>query len=461
MNKEAFWSQRLLLLALMVTSFITPFSSSSINLALPNIGSEFHADGILTGWGVEAFLLATGACMLPLGKLSDMIGRRRSYLFGILLFFFLCIAINFVQSMEAFVIIRALQGAANALLASNSMAILTLSVPPEKRGWAIGFISAAVYIGLSVGPVLGGSLNYYWGWRSIFYFTAILSGLNYFIGKRYIREESHHGHLGDFDRWGCFLYLTASVALLFGLTEIISSPYGMPVLGLGIILGMVLVYYEWNHPSPLVAIPLMRRNLVFTLSNLASMINYSASFAIGYVLSVYLQVIMNFDSHHAGLILLGQPIMMAIVSRYSGDWSDRIEPHKLASAGMLVLALGLFVLALTTAFETLWGILLGLMISGIGIALFAPPNNNEIMSSVEKHEVGIASAILGTARLVGQGFSLAIVAFVFSLLAGAGDIPLVLLDHQELMKAITCLLFILGLICLVGIIPSQVKKRLR
>ncbi len=446
-----------ILLLLTIVSFLTPFTGSSINLALPAIGREFHADAVMLNWGVEAFLTTTAALLLPAGRLSDLWGRRKLFTLGVAVFVAVSIITSMVTSMEQFVIMRAAQGIANALIFSNAMVILTLSTPVEKRGWAIGVNAAAVYLGLSMGPVLGGFLNHQFGWRSIFYFIATLSSIALVMIYLYMKEEWHDKHTDGFDGWGAFLYVTGVVVLLYGLAGVVSSPFGWQALVAGIVLLAIFCKVETSRDNTLLNLRLFSRNRVFAMSNLAGLINYSASFSIGYVVSIYLQLILGFDSQWAGFVLLVQPVVMALAAPRTGRLSDFYEVSLLASVGMFISSLGIIILIGAAYFGRVEGFVLGLIVAGFGFALFGPPNNNAIMSSVSKKDLGAASSILGTARLVGQAMSVSVVSLVFSLSEGGHTVPLIELPKETLSTILISILIILAVICLAGIIPSRAR----
>jgi MFS family permease len=173
---------------------------------------------------------------------------------------------------------------------------------------------------------------------------------------------------------------------------------------------------------PVFAVRLLLSNLTFSLSSLAALLNYAATFAVGFLMSLYLQYIKGFDAQVAGFILVSQPVVMALFAPIAGWISDRIEPRVVASAGMAVTTVSLLLFSTINAETALTSIIAYLMLLGFGIALFSSPNTNAIMSSVEKRFLGIASATVATMRLVGQTLSMALVMLVFSMVIGRVEI---------------------------------------
>jgi len=190
-------------------------------------------------------------------------------------------------------------------------------------------------------------------------------------------------------------------------------------------------------------------NLVFTFSNVATLLNYGATFAVGYLLSIYLQLVMGYTSQTAGLILVCQPIVMAVFSPFAGRLSDRISPHKIASLGMAICAMNLLLFAFIDEKTPLWVIIGGLMFVGLGFALFSSPNTNAVMACVDKQEYSIASSILATMRSIGHSSSMAIVTVVIG--AYMGNIGMVDATTEQLVHTMHTAFSIFTVLCLVGI----------
>lgn len=418
MEKRTQGREKAALLVVMATSFITPFSGSAINLALPTIGTELNGSALLLSWVVTSFLLASAAFLLPLGRLADIAGRRKIYLGGIILFALSSFFCSLAQSISWLITFRALNGFASAMIFGTGMAILTSLYPPHKRGKALGWNVFSTYTGLSLGPVLGGFLNHYLGWRSIFIFISVVAAAAAVITAWKLVGE-WVGAAGErFDWAGSFLYVLGLSAFLYGMSTIVSSPGSKYISLAGALLIAVFCLFELKQSFPVIQLKIFANNISFSFSNLAAMINYSATFSISFIMSLYLQIVLGFNSSAAGLILLSQPIIMAIFSPLAGILSDRVEPRIVASTGMALNSLGLFFFIFLTRNTPLYLIIINFFIIGLGFALFSSPNNNAIMSSVEKRYYGIASSVLGTMRLVGQALSMAIVTLIISIFIG-------------------------------------------
>ena len=400
---------------IMVASFITPFTSSSINLAIPSIGLEFSGNQFWLNWVVFSYLLTSSVFLLPFGRIADIYGRKKIFIIGMALFALTSLACALANSLPLLVFFRVLQGLASAMIFGTSMAILISVAPANQRGKAIGINAAAVYLGLSLGPVLGGLICRIFNWRGVFYFILLLS-LTVITLSLWKLKGEWKGANSSFDLIGCLLYILGLTSLLYGLADLTSGLIYVICFFTGIILLILFIYIELKVAHPLLSITLFSRNKVFAFSNLAALINYSATFALVYILSLYLQTVLGIETSLSGLILLAQPIMMSVFSPIAGTLSDRIEPRLVASLGMGITALGLFFFIFLGNQISLILFILNLAFIGLGLALFSSPNNNAIMSSVGKEHYGVASSILGTMRLTGQSLSMTIVALVTSII---------------------------------------------
>lgn len=437
---------------MMLASFLNPFASSSLNMSFPDMMREFHASTSDVGWLVEIFLLTCTVCIIPSGRLADIYGKRKLFFMGSIVFTIVSILLCFANSLYMLMAFRAIQGVALGMVFTTSMSILTLSVPKEVRGKAFGMIGATVYIGLSLGPVLGGLLNYYTGWRSIFAFTALLGVIGNVMAYRYLKEEWIDDPKGSINYISLALYVLSVGGIMTGLTELLRSSWGLEVLIGGIILLIIFIFHEWRTDNPLVPIRIFSKSRTFSASSVAAMLNFSATFGMGFLLSLYLQMLMGFDSKNAGFVLMIQTLIMAVWGPRMGAKSDHVEPTRLAGIGMLVSGLGLSLMSYATGHESLGFIIASLVVVGFGFGTFSAPNNNAIMSSVPKEYVGFASSMISSMRLMGQTLSMAMIGTILSRTA-IGYSGTALLQHN-IMHAF--LLF--GGICFVGIIPAVLGK---
>ena len=409
--------RRAVLLVSTVAAFLTAFMGSATNIALPTIGAELSMTAVALGWVAMAYSLATALFLLPFGRLADIHGRKRIFLYGVGVYTVASLLVGAAPTGALLIAFRAFQGFGAAMMFGTSTAILTSAYPPGERGRVLGINVAAVYTGLSVGPFLGGLLTQNLGWRSIFFVGALLSVVTLGITLLRLKGEWAEARGERFDLPGAVIFGFAIVPFMIGLS-LLPNAIGAALLALGVVMGIGFVRWESGTKQPLLNMDLFRRNRIFAFSNLAALINYSATSAVGFLLSLYLQYIKALSPQQAGLVLVAQPIMQAIFSPLSGRLSDRIESRIVASAGMAITATGLVLLIFLTAVTPFWYIILCLMLLGFGFALFSSPNTNAVMGAVERRLYGVASSTLGTMRTIGQMLSLGIATLIFAVVIG-------------------------------------------
>lgn len=444
------------LLVVTTTSFLAPFMGSAVNLAIPPIGQEFSSSALHLSWIVTSYLLASAALLLPLGRLADIIGRKKIYVIGIFLFAICTFLCSLAHSINQLIIFRALQGAASAMIFATGMAILTSVYSPQKRGKALGVTIAGTYLGLSLGPVLGGVMTHQIGWRSIFYFTFALSLYAGILAAVRLKENLARSSREKFDVGGSILYFIGLTTFLYGLSSLTTVVLARYAAAAGILFIVLFVWYENKTPSPLLKMNIFVRNTGFAFSNLAAMINYSATFAVGFLISLYLQVAAGYSSQTAGLIMLSQPVLMTLLSPLAGALSDRVEPRIVASWGMGLATIGLFLFIFIGKSTPVGLIVANLALLGVGFALFSSPNNNAVMGSVPPALYGVASSALGTARLVGQAISMAIVTLVMAFFMGSVSLH-TSASASSLLKASRVCFIIFTITCLAGVFASLAR----
>jgi EmrB/QacA subfamily drug resistance transporter len=450
--------RRYALFVTLVASFIIPFSGSALNLAIPVIGLELDLPALTLNWIVTAYIVASAVALLPMGKLADLTGRRRLFLAGLLGFGAASVACALAGSGPAIVAARLLQGLAGAMIFGTATAILISAYPASERGRVLGWNVAAVYSGLSLGPVLGGILTEQVGWRSIFWLAAGLAGVAAALVAARLRRELPVAGAGRFDLAGAVAYGLGIAGLMIGLSSVRASSYGLWLAAAGALLISVCVWRQARVRHPLLELRLFR-SPVFLRSNAAALIHYAATFASSYLVSLYLQVVRGIGPRDAGLVLLIQPVLMALLSPLSGRLSDRVEPRVLASSGMALTCVGL-VLFTQLGLDTPIGLLiLNLAFLGVGFALFSSPNTNAVMSSVAGSDYGVASATLGTMRLLGQGTSMVLVSVVFGFVIG--NTQLSPDNAGPLLRAARLSFQLLAVLCAIGIAPSLARGQLR
>ncbi len=440
--------ERSALIVATLTSFMGPFMISSINVALPNIQADLGLDAVQLSWIATSYLLAVAVGLVPAGKIADIHGRKKIFATGLAVYTLGSFLAAFVGSAATLIVLRLVQGLGAAMFVTTGMAILTSVFPPHRRGRAIGLYVAAVYIGLSVGPFVGGMMTQYLGWRSIFIIMLPLGLFSLLLTFYYLKGEWRGEPDQKLDIVGCLLYGSSILALVYGATRLPSLP-GAILLATGGLLFIIFFRYQLSARYPVFDVRLFAANRPFTFSSLAALLNYSATFAVTFLMSLYLQYIKGMSPQTAGSILMAQPVMMAFLSPITGRLSDRIEPRLLATAGMSITVLGVMIFSRIGADTALPLIVANLILLGTGFALFSSPNMSAIMGTVEKRYYGLASGTVATMRLLGQMFSMAMATVVLALIVGR---QVITPDNYHLfLRSMHTVFTISALLCLTGV----------
>ncbi len=397
-----------------ITSFMGTFLISSVNIALPAIEKSFGLDAIRLSWVITAFLLATAMFLLPVGRWGDLTGIRKIFKTGVIVFTLASLICGFAPSGFLLILFRYIQGIGAAFTSTTGPAILVSAFAPQHRGRVLGFSVSAVYLGLAFGPFAGGFLTQYLGWRSIFFVASAFGLITTTIAFLFLgKDQPKEGSEKKIDLKGTIFYMIGLILLVYG-SSFIPGYQGWIMMGTGTLALIIFWQVENRSAFPVLETRLFTRNRLFAFSNLAALINYSATFAIIFLLSLYLQKIQGMTPRQAGIILVAQPAVMALFSPIAGRLSDHIQPRYLATIGMTMCTIGLVVFSMLTNITPIWLIVMVLFWVGLGFAFFSSPNMNTIMSSVGKHQLGLASGTAATMRVVGQITSMTIATLFFA-----------------------------------------------
>jgi EmrB/QacA subfamily drug resistance transporter len=440
------------LITVLATSFLTSFSGSALNLAIPEISREFPTSASLLGWIVTAYILCSATLAVPFGRISDVGGRRPVYLMGILIFALTSGATFFAWNFWVVLVLRILQGIGGAMIFATNIAILVNAYPPQMRGKVLGYSVASTYVGLSMGPVAGGLLTHNFGWRSVFAVNLVAGLLAFFIALLRLPREQKKTGAKSYDAPGMLLYSFSVFGIMYGLTTVSDGWLGTAILVAGLALFFVFLRHELRTEMPALEVRLFKNNPNFLLSNLAALLNYGATYATGYLVSIFLQVVQGHDPQQSGLIMICQPAMMAVVSLFAGRLSDRHSPYRLASIGMAFCTVSLFSYIFVGVEASLGHIILNLVLVGIGFGFFASPNTNAIMSNVKPQDYSVASSLISTMRTIGQVGSMAIITAVTQMRLGSQtfeEAPAI-----DLVGAMRFAFIIFSIICAAGIFIS-------
>lgn len=451
-------TKRFVLLVTTLAAFLSPFGISSVNIALPSIEKEFLMDAILLSWVTTAYLLTSAMFLVPFGKIADIYGRKRIFTYGVLVFTLASVGSAISNSPTTLICFRMLQGIGAAATYCVGAALLISVFPSSELGRVLGINLAAVYVGYSAGPFLGGFLTHHFNWRSIFLVNVLLGLIILFLIFWKLRGGRHEVKEEKFDLLGSIIFSITLLLIMYGFSQL-STIRGVWLILPGALGILAFVKWETKTESPVLDMDLFRNNRVFAFSNLAALINYSATFAVTFLLSLYLQYIKKLTPENAGLVLVSQPIVQAFFSPYAGKLSDRIEPRVVASIGMALTTMGLSLFIFLNEETSLGFIVTSLIVLGIGFALFSSPNTNAVMSSVENRFYGVASGTIGTMRMLGMVLSMGITVLIFSIYIGKVQITS---EYYPLfLRCVRMTFTFLAILCFWGILASLARGDVR
>ena len=448
---------RYLLFAVLATSIAAPIMLHGVNVALPTIANELAMNAIQLSWVTQSFSLALVVCTLPLGRLADIVGRKKIYSIGLSLFAVSTFFSALSTSALMLISLRIVQGISLAMVWGNANALLSAAYPHSERGKVLGWNVAVFFLGMSLGPTIGGILTQNLGWRSIFFLGLILQIPALALLFTKVRGEWAEAKGERYDIAGSLLFGITLFFLMYGFSMLPSSE-GLWLISAGIVGLIVTVIWELRVDNPTFNIYLLIHNRLFAFSGLSQLLFQSAVYPIAFILSLYLQFIGGLSPQDAGFILLVQPIIQAIFSSFTGKLSDKIQPRILTSIGLAITLFGILLLFIATEGTALLPFIVCQVLIGFGISLFSSPNANAIMSSVESRYFGVASAIQATSRDVGVTFGMSILMILFSLFMGTAQITPEY--YGAFVESIRTALVIFAIICFCCIFVSATRGKI-
>jgi len=448
--------KRTALIASAMSAFLPPFMISSTNIVLPSIGKDFNMNAVQVGWVVTSYILSSAVFLVPFGRLSDILGRRRIFIYGLSVFTLFTLLIGLTPASSTLLItLRFLQGFGSAMIFSTGMTIIVSVYPPDQRGRVLGINVACVYLGLAVGPFIGGVLTEHFTWRSVFLSTAIIGVFLTVFTSLKLKGEWADAKGEKFDFTGSLIYGVSLVTLMMGFTRI-PQVTGFALAAAGVTMFIIFAFYELRIEHPVLNFNIFRSNRIYTLATTSALINYSATFGVGFLVSLYLQTVKGLTPLQAGTVMLAQPVIQTVFSPVAGKLADSKNPQSIASTGMGITALGLAMLTFVQTDTGLAYIIATLSVLGFGFAFFSSPNTTAAMNSAEKRYYGVASSVLGTMRLLGQMFSMGISMIVFTVIMR--DAKIIPENSGLFMQSAKIIFIVFAVLCFAGIFLKTRKK---
>lgn len=399
-----------------ISAFVTPFMGASVSLAVAVIGRDLKMSGVLLAWVAGAYNLSAAMFLLPLGRLADIKGREIFFKYGLAVFTVSSLLCALAWDSNSLIIFRLIQGLGGGMIFGTSSAILAAYYPRNQRGKIFGIYTSALYLGTSAGPVLGGFITQSLGWRYVFGLATVLALIAALFA--YSKLENRPVDVpGKVDIPGSLVYMVSLVLLMFGFSRL-PALYAGGLLVVGAAGLWAFYMIESRSSSPVLDVRVYRGNPAFVYSNLAALINITATFALGFLVSLYLQYIKGMSPGVTGLTMVIQTVVTTVLSIYTGKLSDKVAPATIAAVGMGLTAAGLGGLIFLSVTTPVWFIVADLAFLGVGFAFFSSPNTNAVMSSAASKDFGMASASLNTMRTLGMNLSMGIIMMLFSIVMG-------------------------------------------
>jgi EmrB/QacA subfamily drug resistance transporter len=399
------------LAAMCFALFMLMLDNTVVNVALPSIQRDLHASLASLEWTVNAYTLTLAVLLVTGGRLGDIFGRRRMFLFGVVVFGLSSLAVGFSPNDTVLVAGRAIQGIGAAFMMPATLSIITQAFPAEQRGTAIGTWAGVSALALAIGPVVGGFLTEYVSWRAIFFINppiAVVAVAMTLFATRESRDETV-GRTVDFAGIGAItIGLTALVlALVEGNTWGWGSPAVISLLVVAAIALPAFVMIERRVPSPMVNFAFFRAR-TFVGSNVVAFLISFAMFAQFFFLTLYLQNVLHYSPLQTGVRFLPATGLIIFTAPLAGRLADRVGSRPLMTLGLVIVAAALFIQSRLTVTSGYGLLLPGFVLMGLGMGLVMSPMSTAAMNSVDRTKAGAASGVLSMTRMVGSTFGVAV-----------------------------------------------------
>ena len=394
--------------------FTSVVDYSSLTLALPSISNYFQTDLRNVQLIIIAYGVTIAALLIPMGKLSDLLGKKKIYITGLILFVIGGFIAALSSNLNQLIVAKTLQGIGSAMSQSTSMAIVISTFPEKERGKILGIQLSIVGLGGVIGPVIAGILIGIWGWQSIFWLTTLLATFAVFSAIKFINPTNislNQENVKRFDWLGSILSIFILTSLIIFLTSIANNN-GISIITTIEILFfisclIIFIIWESKYKHPLLDLNLFKIN-IFAIGILSGYICFLGMSSLRFLLPFYLQIVLEYKPSTIGLIFVPSALCMAIAGPISGRLSDKFGYRYFTSGGLLISSIGLFILSNLSLNSSLYLIIPAMIIQTIGIGVFQPANNSSVLSVIKSQNYGVISGFLNLIRITGNVSSVAI-----------------------------------------------------
>lgn len=448
-----------LVVAVLAMQILTPFLQSAVAVLLPSMGRELGATASELGLVSTVYCMALAIFNLAMGRAGDKWGRRRVCLMSMVILTPTVGLVFFAPNIETVIALRFAQGMGTAAFTTSSLAMLVACSPPNIRGRLLGITTTGVYIGVAIGPVLGGYINQFFGWRWFFLGIAVWAVFGFMVMALLVKKEWYESPEKSYDWGGFLLYAASMMVLVQGCVGPMDESWRLPVILAGLAVAALFIVWEYRLKStmPLLDVRVLVHNAMFVLSNLASFSLYASLFSITFFFSLYLQYARGMDSGAAGLVVFLQPVVQVGFTWFGGWLTDRTGAAPVALAGNLLVTASLVLALFVTGGTSMYVVFLVLVLNGIGMALFVTPNTVMIMSSVDPAHMSQASGLVGTCRTAGMMTSMVIATTCLRLATNNGTLSAE--TSSELVSAMHMSFMVFASLSLLSFLCSVIRVR--
>lgn len=409
--------KRAILVAVGLTLFMNTIDGTIVNVALPTLTRELNTDFATVQWIALAFLLGLTMLMLSMGRLGDLIGKKRVFTGGLILFVLASVLCGLANGVYWLIAFRFVQAVGAAMTLALGVAIVTETWPPQERGRAIGTTAGIISLGIAAGPVLGGLILQTLSWRWIFFVNLPVGLVALALVWRFVPVLPPARQAERFDFLGAGL---AGIALLaFALAMTFTQTFGLlawPTLALLFLTGVTLVFFvriEQTVSTPMVDLALFRHRGL-SLNLFTGFLSFVAIAGVVLLLPFYLQLVMGLSQRQVGLLMGVVPSVLAVLGPLSGTLADRFGTRPVSLVGLVLLVLGYLSLTRLDVLSTPQQFVWFLLPVGLGMGTFQSPNNTAIMNAAPRSRLGVASGILSMTRTLGQLTGIALLGAFFA-----------------------------------------------
>jgi EmrB/QacA subfamily drug resistance transporter len=416
------------LIAVGLCLFLGSVDGSIVNVALPTLMQDFNASFPTVQWVVLAYLLGLTVLMVSMGRLADMIGKKRVFATGIVLFLIGSALCGLAMHIYWLIFFRFIQSIGAAMMLALGTAILTEVWPPYKRGQAIGFAAGFISLGIVIGPAIGGIMLQYLSWHWIFYVNVPIGAVAFLLVLLYVPPLRPTGKRESFDIAGAATLGLGLLCLTLGITigqnDGFTAPAVIGLFGAAVALLLLFGWLETRVRYPMLDLSLFRVPQ-FSLNLFTGTIVFVAISGVVLLLPFYLSLVLQQPLLQVGLYMAIVPLAMTVLQPISGVLSDRLGTRRVSSVGLFFVLAGYLLMTTLPDSGSPLGYVWRFLPVAIGMSLFNSPNNSAIMGSAPKNRLGVASAVLSTVRTLGQVIGVAVLgAFFYHSLAVHNGAPI-------------------------------------